>query len=339
LKIINYVTAIFVIVVIFSCIGEIGSSSNTNYSKIINNDNKGYIILFSQNYSEVNVVPDNLFIGKIGNTSTFDNLYSKIYGKDKSEIFLENSMYLKYTTSRNSPLIPYSLLSFADIIARSGMIRWVEYLIKPVNIVALCNDASVPLVDYLEEPKLDGSLYICNFTPMVRCTYEISMNINTDDQQSFEEIDSPGSKLIMQKIGNNTLLKSFFQTDSKNVESKTLIIGNNDEPYFKILFDGDNKTNTIYSKNGTYIVTPFYDLDRQKLPYVDFSNGYIKFSSYIIGKGTYLDVDIYGINQKSDRKFITSIGNSKMIAFGLDGPYPRNLTGWGIDYLNSRLSN
>ena len=55
-----------------------------------------------------------------------------------------------------------------------------------------------------------------------------------------------------------------------------------------------------------------------------------------MGKGTYLDVNISSINQKADRKFITPIGNSKMISFGLDGPYPRNLIEQGINYLNSK---
>ena len=56
------------------------------------------------------------------------------------------------------------------------------------------------------------SLYICNLKPMVKCTYEISMNISTDDPQSYVELDSPGSKLMIQNIDNNTILKSYFQT-------------------------------------------------------------------------------------------------------------------------------
>ena len=89
---------------------------------------------------------------------------------------------------------------------------------------------------------------------------------------------------------------------------------------FEIIFDGENKTNTILTEDGNCIVTPFYDLDRQKLPYVDFSNGYMKFTSFVFGEGTYLDVNISSIDQKADRKFITPIGDSKMVAFGLDGP-------------------
>jgi hypothetical protein len=287
-----------------SCVGELGSSYNN--SKIIENDNQGNIILFSQNYSEVNSVPSDIFIGKIENTTTLDYVYSIIFGKEKSQILLENtSKELEYTTTRNSPLIPSSLLSYVGI-------------------------------NHVEERTKKGSLYICNLTPMIKCTYEISMCICTDDQQSYVELDSPGSKLIIQKIDNKTVLKSYFQTDSRSMKSKTITISNADKSNFKIIFDGENKTNTIVAENGSYIITPFYNLYRQKLPYIDFSNGYIKFLSFIKGKGTYLDVNFSSINQKADRKFITPIGDSKMIAYGLDGPYPRNLTEQGISYLNSK---
>ena len=304
MKVTAYLTVFFLMIVMLSCVGELGFSSNN--SKIIENNNQGNITLFSQNYSEVNSVPSNIFIGKIENTTTLDYIYLTIYGEEKSEILLENtSKELEYTTTRNSPLIPYSLLSDIGI-------------------------------NYVEERTKKGSLYICNLTPMFKCTYEISMGVSTDDKQSYVELDSPGSKLIIHKIDSNTILKSYFQTDSSSLKSKTITISNADKSHFKIIFDGENKTNTIVAENGCYIITPFYDLYRQKLPYIDFSNGYIKFVSFIKGKGTYLDVNFSSINQKADRKCITPIGDSKTIAFGLDGPYPRNLTEQGINYLNSK---
>jgi hypothetical protein len=145
----TYIIVFSIIFVILSCIGDLGSSSGTNSPKTINNNNPSYIMLFSQNYSDANNIPKNIFIAKIENTTTFDNMYSKIYGKDKSEILLENSSKgLGYTTARNSPLIPYSLLSYADMVASCGIIRWAEYLIKPVKMVAFCNDASFPLQQF-----------------------------------------------------------------------------------------------------------------------------------------------------------------------------------------------
>jgi hypothetical protein len=278
--------------IILSCTGDLSSSPSTTISKNVENVAQGNIILFSQNYSEINRIPNNVFIAKIQNTMTLDSIYSIIYWTPRSEIYFDKtSKELRYITTRNS-------------------------IVKPRQI---------------------GSLYICNLSPMVKCSYEISMDIKADDPQSFVELDTPGSKLMIQKKDNKTVLKSYFQTDFGTVRSKTICIGNNNEKSdFKVVFDGENKTNTIITENGSYIVTPLYNLDRQKLPYIDFSNGYIKFKPSILGEGRYIDVNISSTNQKAARKFITPIGDSKMIAFGLDGPHPRNLTGKGINYLNSK---
>lgn len=172
---------------------------------------------------------------------------------------------------------------------------------------------------------------------MVKCAYEISMGVNADDPESFVELDSAGSRLIIQKIENQTLLKSYYRDPSGEVKYKELILGDASEKVnFKIMFDGCNKTNTICSQNGSSIVTPFYNLDRQRLPYIDFSNGYIKFTAYILGEGTYLDANIYSLNQTADRKLVTAIGDNKMIPFGLDGPFPMNKTAEGIGYLKDK---
>jgi len=327
---------IFMIVILSS--GELGSFPDTNSSKIVENINQGNITLFSQNYSEANNVPNNIFIAKIQKSTLSDKVYSTIYGMQESKILLEGTpKELKYTVTRNSSPISNSLLSVTDTIACCGINEYSSHLNKHTETYNFCKCTSIPISYYLEEPREVGSLYICGLTPMVKCAYEISMDVNTDDQQSFVELDSPGSKLIIQKVDNNIILKSCFKNDSNNVISKNISIGNATERLdFKIMFDGENKTNTICTKNGSYIVTPFYSLDRQKLPYVDFSNGYIKFTSFVVGDGTFLDVNISSINQKADRKFITPIGDSKIIPFGLDGPYPRNTTGQGINYLNSK---
>ena len=281
---------LFFIVVVLSFTGELESFSDTTNLKMTENISQGNITLFSQNYSEINNVPNNIFIAKVwNNTTKSENENSKVHEKDKPEILFDNnSKELKYITTRKSPLYP---------------------------------------------------LYVCDLTPMVKCSYEISMGIKTDDPQSFVELDTPGSKMRIKEIDNKIALNSYFRTDSGNIDSKSIFIGNTKENFsFKIIFDGENKTNTICTEDGNYIITPFYNLERQKLPYVDFSNGYIKFTSFVMGGGTYLDVDIHSINQKADRKFITSIGNSKMIAFGIDGPHPINTVEQGINYLNSKDS-
>jgi hypothetical protein len=332
-----YITVIFFLAVILSCTGELGSS-DTALQKNTENTAQGNITLFSQNYAEANNVPGNIFIARIQNTTTLDGIYSTIYGAQKSEILFDNtSKELKYTTTKNSPLIPYSILSALEAIANSGTIESVQHLLKPLDVDTFCKSASVPEIQYEAEPREIGALYICNLTPMVKCTYEISMDMKADDRQSFVELDTPGSKLLFQDIGNDTILKSFYQDDSGNVRSKTIFIGDAEEKSnFEVVFDGEHKTNTIYAENGNYMVTPFYNLERQKLPYVDFSNGYLKFTPFVLGAGKYIDVNISSISQKADRKLITPLGYSKMVAFGLDGPYPINLTGQGINYLNSK---
>jgi hypothetical protein len=301
LKITTDVIVLFLIALILICISVLGYFSHANNSKITDDSNQSTITLFSQNYSEVNSVPSNIFIGKNENTTTLDNVHSTTYGNEKSEIILDNnSKKLVFSTTKKS------------------------------------NNSLASQVKLVDESLRKGSLYICNFTPMFKCTYEISIGISTDDPQSHVELYSPGSKLVIYKINNNTVLRSYFQTISGSMKSKEITVSNTDESNLKIIFDGENKTNTIIAEDGTYISTPFYKLDRQKLPYIDFSNGYIKFISFINGNGTYIDVNFSSINQKADRKFITPIGDSKMISYGLDGPYPRNETEQGINYLNSK---
>lgn len=283
-------------------------------------------------------VPKNVFIAKLQGNKPHDRLYSTIYGILKPQTFFNNiSKGLKYKTTRDPCLSPCSLLPVADTIFGSGINRCTGNFMKASGTHRFCEAASIPIIHYQGQPRQTGSLYICRFTPMVKCTYQISMDINADDNHSFVELNSPGSRLIVREINNRVVLKSYFECASGDIESETIHIGNASEKLdFEILFDGCSKTNTISAKDGRSIVTPFYNFERQRLPYTDFSNGYLKFTSFIAGKGTYMDVNVYSISQKADRKFITAVGNSKLVPFGLDGPHVRNTTEQGISYLNSR---
>ena len=89
-----------------------------------------------------------------------------------------------------------------------------------------CEAASIPLIHYREQPRQTGSLYICNLPPMVKCTYQVSMDIDTDDDHSFVELNSPGSRLIIQEINNSAILKSYFKDSSGDIRSETIYIGN-----------------------------------------------------------------------------------------------------------------
>ncbi len=301
------------------------------------NINQGILALFSQNYSKSKNIPKNVFIAKLQGNKIYDKLYSAIYGMLKSEISLNTSKALRYKVRRDSCSCPYSLFPVVDTVLESGVNGYTADLVKSSETYRFCDAASIPLVHYTEQPRQIGSLYICRFVPVVKCTYQISIDLKMDDPQSFVELNTPGSKLILHKINNNIILESYFKDPSGNIKCESISFENTGErSNFAIIFDGQNKTNTIFAKDGDCIITPFYNTDRQRLPYVDISNGYIKFTSFILGKGTYLDVDIQSISQIVDRKLITAIGSNRILPFGIDGPHFRNTTEQGIRYLNSK---
>ncbi len=329
--------SIFILLMLSSLwIEEAYASPDTDSSKMVDNIDQDSIILFSQNYSETNNLPANVFIAKVQREKAYDKLYSSIYATQESKVFFNNtSEGLKYANIRDSPLIPCSLLPGMDLISCFGINEYLGRFRSNLDIFTFCKCTSVPIIHYLEEPRHAGALYICSLTPMVKCDYEISMDINADDPQSFVELNSPGSRIIIQKNEGQTLLKSYYKDSSGETRYEKVVLGNaSEKANFNIIFDGYNKTNTIYAEDGNSIVTPFYNLDRQNLPYLDFSNGYIKFTGFVLGEGTNLDVDIYSINQTAERKLITAIGDSRIIPFGLDGPV--NGTEEGIDYLKSK---
>ena len=306
-------------------------------TKTRENIDQGILTLFSQNYSKFNSVPKNVFIAKLQGNKIYDKLYSAIYGMLKSEISFKTSKVLQYKVRRGSCSCPYSLFPVADTVLESGINGYTADLVKSSETYRFCEVASIPLIHYMEQPRQIGSFYICRLIPMVKCTYQISIDLEMDDPQSFVELNTPGSKLILQKVNNNIILESYFKDSSENIRCESISIGKAAEKSdFEIIFDGYNKTNTILVKDGNCIVTPFYNTDRQRLPYVDVSNGYIKFTSFVLGKGTHLDLNIYSISQTSERKLITAIGSNRMLAFGIDGPHVRNTTEQGIRYLNSK---
>jgi len=242
-----------------------------------------------------------------------------------------------YKTIRSPCLSPRSLLPVTDTIFDSGPGRRAGDALKIFDSLGFCEAASLSSVHYHGQQRQAGSLYICRLIPMVKCTYQISMDIKTDDARSFIELNSPGSKLVIKEVNNRVLLISYFESSSGDIRSETITLGNSSEKLdFEIAFDGCSKTNTISTRDGKSIVTPFYNFERQRLPYVDFSNGYLKFTSFITGKGRYMDISIYNLNQIADRKLVTSVGDSRLIPFGIDGPHVRNTTEQGIRYLNSK---
>jgi hypothetical protein len=321
-----------------SCIGGTGISPCTVNPENPENIGSGSIILFSQDYSKNDSVQNNVFMAKLQGNKPYDRLYSVIYGTLKTQVLFNGfSRGLKYKTTKDPGLSPCGFLPAADAVFGSGINRCLGSLMKSPDAHRFCEAASFQHIHYQGQSRQTGSLYICRLTPMVRCTYHISMDIKTDNPQSFVELNSPGSKLVIQETNNRIILKSYFEISSDDIGSETIFLGNAAEKLdFEITFDGCSKTNTIFAKDGKCITTPFYNFERQRLPYIDFSNGYLKFTSFLAGKGGYFDVSIYRISQRADRKFITAIGDSALVPFGLDGPHVRNTTEKGISYLNSK---
>lgn len=321
-----------------SCIGGVSISPGKVNPKNLKNIDQGTITLFSQDYSIINSVSNNIFIAKLRENKIYDSLYSAIYGTLKSQIFFNNlTKKFTYKTARSACLFPCSLRPVADSIFDFGINRNLGDLKKYFDTQRFCEAASFPVVHYQGQTRQTGSLYICRLAPMVKSTYQISMDINTDDAHSFVELNSPGSKMVIQEINNKVVLKSYFENFSGDIGSEAIFLGNAAEKLdFKITFDGYSKTNTISTKDGKSIVTSFYNFERQRLPYTDFSNGYLKFTSVLAAKGRYMDVNIYSINQRADRKLVTAVGSHKLIPFGIDGPHVRNTTEQGIRYLNSK---
>lgn len=321
-----------------SCIGGVSISPGKVNPENVKNIDQGTITLFSQDYSIINSVPNNIFIAKLRENKIYDSLYSAIYGTLKSQIFFNNlTKKFTYKTARSACLFPCSLRPVADSIFDFGINRNLGDLKKYFDTQRFCEAASFPVVHYQGQTRQTGSLYICRLATMVKSTYQISMDINTDDAHSFVELNSPGSKMVIQEINNKVVLKSYFENFSGDIGSEAIFLGNAAEKLdFKITFDGYSKTNTISTKDGKSIVTSFYNFERQRLPYTDFSNGYLKFTSVLAAKGRYMDVNIYSINQRADRKLVTAVGSHKLIPFGIDGPHVRNTTEQGIRYLNSK---
>jgi hypothetical protein len=322
----------------YLCLGEAIAFPGAENLETHENVDQGIIILFSQNYSENNDIPKNVFVAKVQGNNICDRLYPVIYGALRPQITINNtSKVLEYKTTRVSCLCPCCLLPIADSVLDFGVKKVPGGLMKSPETEGFCEAALISLVQYREQPRQSGSLYISNLPPMVKCTYQVSMDLETDDDRGFVELNSPGSRFIIQGMNKSTTLTSYFKDPSGDIRSKTICIGEaTGKSDFEIAFDGYNKTNTIFTADGNSIVTPFYSFEKQNLPYVDFSNGYIKFTAFIMGEGTYFDVNLYNINQKADRKLITPIGSNKIMPFGIDGPHGRNTTEQGIKYLNAK---
>jgi hypothetical protein len=309
------------------------SNNLTNSSNI----GQGSIELFSQNYSEINRVPINIFLANpcvkkyqrnIKSNEllkhSFRNLFHSVgTGISRSELSYDNrSQSLKYSTKRKIRV---------DSILK---------IFTPVLDRLLNKKLEQRLDSYIHKIQMirTESCYISGFVPMTKCKYQIKIAVATDSSENFIKINSPGANISYQILDDKTIvLKSYYQNNhSESKKFKKLLIENfNACTTFDIYFDGFKKMNTIYY-GKQFIETPFYNLDRQNLPYPDFSNGWIKFTNYIVGSGKFIDVKIIEITQTAERYFITAIGDSKSLPYGLDGPHPYEMVNKGISYMKKQ---
>ncbi|NPE28445.1 hypothetical protein HNV12_10830 [Methanococcoides sp. SA1] len=171
---------------------------------------------------------------------------------------------------------------------------------------------------------------------MHRCNYQIMIGIERDDPDNYVQINSPGAKITCRILDNNTwVIKSYYQSSQSLAPMfKELLIPDVTEGLtLNITFDGVNKTNTIYCSEDSSINTPFYAINRRELPYPDFACGWIKFANYVVGRGTFINTKIFEIIQTAQRNFITSIGDKRILPYGIDGPHNYETIKNGISYM------
>lgn len=337
-KTLTYLLVIFLFIGSFG-VASGGSQQNLNcYTEsfmISNNTAQGTIETFGQDYSKIGMLPDNVFLS---------NPYEKNYSNNSYDL-----KYIKYTliNSFSNILVGtyengISFNNYSECIEYSSSreFRGISHIISFINPI-LPEDLKqrIEQVIYKIHRMQSDSCYVSGFIPMVQCDYTIRLDITTDNPDNFVQIDSPGAIIRYSKIDNNTvLLRSYYQkSTSGSLSFKDLQIPNiNEDSTFSIYFDGLNKTNTISYGNNYSITTPFFDFERQNLPYTDFSNGWIKFTHHIPTNGKSIDTNIIMVNQSVERNFITPLGDSKILPYGLDGPHPYETIVKGISYMNER---
>ena len=244
----NQSHSIYIILIL--TLSSIPIVSASEPSKSFDNINQGNINLFMQNYSEIDNVPNNVFIAKFtDNNAFFDRLFLLVYGTQNSKLIFENkSRGLTYTTRRESSPSLFGLFPPVGTTFDFGISRYLGFSLKSSERYNFCKDTSVTISHCFGIPRQTGSLYISNLVPMVKSTLQLSMNIKTDSPDSFIEIIGPGSKIIIKEIDNTTILNSYYRNSSGGLDSKIISLSNASEiSKFNIIFDGYNKTNTRHN--------------------------------------------------------------------------------------------
>jgi hypothetical protein len=277
------------------------------------NPDQGRILLFHQNFTEMDHGPRNLFLGSIP-ARFLGRMYGFFGGEQKCTMNHEKGKGIVFTTSRIPRVHRINLFFLFDFIE----LNFFKHLFKSFF--------------SSDNPKQE-SLFIGGFVPMTHC--EFALELEKPGEKGFVIIQTPGGKIIIdrKKSGDYWVDSCFRNTAGKFSYRRLVVPAQERKISIKILFDGVARTNTLSANDQGPIVTPFYDSSRSQLDYPTFSGGYIKISTIaLLNQGT-STVLLSSLSQSAPRKLITPIGDKKSQAFGLDGPHPLDTIQQGLVYM------
>jgi hypothetical protein len=286
---------------------------NTNLQE---NPDQGMIVLFRQNFAEVDHIPQNFFLGPVP-ARFLGRLYRLFWGNQKSEINHDNRKCI-VLTSRSVNSFPW---------------------LRNIHLFFLFNFVQFDIIKQIfknfflkDNPKRE-SLFIGGLVPMTKCEYTIEFE--KPGENGFVIIQTPGGKIIIErKNSEQYYVDSFFENTTEKFGFKRMIIPTTDGKIsLKILFDGIARTNTISGNDQPPVTTPFFSSSRSQLLYPSFSGGYFKISAIVLPNHDASKILLYSVSQSAPRKLITPIGDRKSLPFGLDGPHGFDTIKNGLLYM------
>lgn len=287
------------------------------------------ITLFEQNYSRHDSLPQNIFLerpyrGDLDEglkASMFQVIYHSFKSAMETGLDLNTTEGIEYTTSLNAMgLLTFWPMRFVGTTVPLPLSHWYGQ-----------NEQKFDLL-------LSDPCYVSGLVPMVRCAYHLTIGMEGDSQENYAEIYSPGARVLYQIRDDGTArLTSTYLDPSGDLHEKSLVIPESgDQISFQIIYDGVQKTNTIYYSEEYQMTTPFYDPEQRMSPYPEVSNGWMKWNNHIGGPGRGNTIFIYAIAQTADRDLVTPIGYNQGVPFGLDGPHPIDTVDDGLSYVIAR---
>jgi len=293
--------------------------SSEDKTRAQENPDRGKILLFHQNFSEIRQVPHNFFLGSPSSDENClpDKLYRFFWGVQKSDVRHDQKNCIILTTRRTQVFPWYyseKFLAFFKIVQSDT----IKTLFK---------------IFFLRDIQKKESLFIGSFVPMTTCEYTIKLE--KPEKTGFVIIQTPCARIILERKKTGEYgIESFFNSASEKFAFKQMSVPTKDGKLtLKVYFDGISKTNVIYGNDQDPIITPFFSKSSSELKYPSFSQGYVKISTIALpDQGTSTTL-LYAITQSVPRKLITPIGVKNMQPLGFDGPHAFTALKNGIMYL------